>query len=47
MVGVYDKAEMNCQECKKKTMHETGWEGEDPNALWTKCTICGAERTRR
>lgn len=47
MVGVYDKAEMYCEKCKKKTTHETGWEGEDPDALQTKCKTCGTERTRR
>ncbi len=47
MVGVYDEALMTCSGCRKKTIHETGWEGEDPNVLWTKCKVCGLERTRR
>lgn len=47
MVGVYDKAELFCNKCNKRTIHETGWESEDPEALWTKCTECGYTTIRR
>jgi len=47
MVGVYDYAKLYCRTCKTQTKHETGWESEDPDVLWTKCTICGLNKIRR
>jgi len=46
MVGVYDRAELFCRKCGKKTPHETGWESEEPNVLDTECMVCHT-KTRR
>lgn len=32
---------------KKQTVHETGWESEEPKALEAKCTVCGYSYIRR
>lgn len=47
MVGVTDSAELTCRKCGKRTEHETHWEGEYPDELYTKCTKCGYETVRR
>lgn len=47
MVGVSDKAKLFCHKCGKETMHETHWDGEDPDALLTVCKVCGTQRMRR
>lgn len=47
MVGVYDEAELYCHKCEKRTTHETGWESEEPDALWAKCKVCGFATIRR
>lgn len=39
-MGVYDKAELSCTFCKRTTLHNTGWESEEPDVLETECTIC-------
>lgn len=41
MCGVYDKTELYCDRCKKRTPHETGWEDEEPDCLEEKCLTCG------
>lgn len=40
-MGIYDKATFLCRVCKKKTLHETGWESESPECLEEKCLTCG------
>jgi ribosomal protein L44E len=40
MSGVYDKAEMYCPRCKRRTMHEIGWESEEPDSLEETCLSC-------
>lgn len=45
MVGVADKADLHCPKCKKKTPHETHWEGEAPNELYVVCKVCNTART--
>lgn len=44
MVGVYDEVKASCPKCRKITMHESGWESEEPNVLDLWCKECGAHR---
>ena len=39
MVGVYDKAELYCRECKITHVVSTGWESEFPDDLEITCPI--------
>ena len=45
-MGVYDKADLFCHVCGKKTLHETGWESESPTVLETECLECHTKKVR-
>mgnify|MGYP001563209562 CR=1 FL=1 len=40
MAGVSDTSKFYCKQCKKETLHETDWESESPDKLWTECAEC-------